>query len=97
MELAITYLAKTIWNHPIYGLTIAPFVVLFCLRKDMVKAIELYDGTIVWKETNPVKGVPQGYYQRVAPRHEWLRAYMPDHCGAPHFRRYNKCAYCSGW
>ncbi len=110
MELAIIYLAKTIWNRPIYGLTIAPFVVLFCLQNDMVREIEAYEGTIVWKKTKRVKGIPQGHYERIAPCPEWLRAYIPDRCenhewlrvnmpnrfSVSHGRR-NNCAHCSGW
>ncbi len=81
MALTLNYLAQTLWNRPIYGVLVAPFIV--CCRNvtEMIEALEAYEGTIVWVETKRVKGIDQGYYKRVAPRPDWLRAYLPDSCG----------------
>lgn len=76
--LAFNYMILTLWNRPVYGLVIAPLVVCCGDVASMVKDIEFYEGTLVWKDTGRCKGVPQGYYERVAPRSEWLRAYIPD-------------------
>lgn len=80
LVLTINYLAQTLWHYPMYGLVIAPFVVLCRDVASMVKDIEFYEGTLIWKETKTVKSIPQGYYMRVAPRSEWLRSYVPSTC-----------------
>lgn len=82
MALTVKYLALTLWNRPIYGLFISPIIAWCRDVPVMVKELEAYEGTVDWVDRGILKGVPQGYYKRVAPRPNWLRAYISDKC--PH-------------
>jgi hypothetical protein len=57
MALTVNYLAQTLWNHPIYGVIIAPFIACSRNAKEMVEALEAYEGTIVWKVQECTSGI----------------------------------------
>ncbi len=97
MALTVKYLALTLWNRPIYGVLIAPFIACSRDVSSMVMALEVYEGTIIWVKTGRTKGVDHGYYKRVAPRPNWLRVYISDKCSrSDNSFPYRCCRYCTG-